>query len=149
MRKSRRSRPKQENECQYRSNLIFYLVYHCKPVALPLKNTHQKLTIYMYINYMEHVELTKLKFGPTTLREVWSQTGKTTTIRHTAVRKSSIYRHHGRQIEENQLKIFEHHSTMVSRGLKGALKWYSLCRETPLRMCVFPVAVSAVPRPRY
>ena len=46
------------------------------------------------------------------------QTGKTTTIRRTAVRGTGVSRRIGRPIT-GPLEPLKHHSTMVLRGLRG------------------------------
>ena len=59
-----------------------------------------------------------------------SQSGKTTVIRLTAVRQTNVSRHHGGPINGLPEIPRTSQSTILLRGLKGALNCLPLCRQT-------------------
>ena len=80
-----------------------------------------------------------------------NQTGIVATIRRTALRETDASRHHEDRIE-GTLKLVEHQSSMVSRGLMGPLVGTPWCQETSLFQTavrliveVFPVCTRVFP----
>ena len=57
-------------------------------------------------------------------------TGKTKTNGRIAVRDTAVSGYHGHPIDGPPVTYFEHHSTIVLKGLRRALIEHPLCRET-------------------
>ena len=76
--------------------------------------------------HREQSSSTKNEQNPTAEKTLQSvQTGKTTTITHTAVRKPDVFRHHGAQLMALWNPLY-HHNTIVLRDLMGAFNWFPI-----------------------